>query len=57
MYNENLAREPWENPFVAIIEVPEENAYAIFNDNWDILHESCHQVGDVRNIRKQGTGR
>ncbi|HIL73898.1 MAG TPA: hypothetical protein EYG44_06690, partial [Verrucomicrobia bacterium] len=28
MYTENLAREPWENPFVAIIEVPEENAYA-----------------------------
>ena len=45
MYTENLAREPWENPFVAIIEVPEENAYAIFNDNWDILHENVTQVG------------
>jgi hypothetical protein len=53
MYSENLAREPWENPFVAIIEVPEENAYAIFNDNWDILHESVTKP-DNRNIRKQG---
>ena len=53
MYNENLAREPWENPLVAIIEVPEENAYAIFNDNWDILHESVTK-SDVRRIRKQG---
>jgi hypothetical protein len=52
MYTENLAREPWENPFVAIIEVPEENAYAIFNDNWDILHESVTQSGS-RSIRKQ----
>ena len=53
MYNENLAREPWENPFVAIVEVPEEKAYAIFNDNWDILHESVTK-SDSRNIRKQG---
>jgi len=53
MYSENLAREPWENPFVAIIEVPEEKAYAIFNDNWDILHESVTK-SDSRNIRKQG---
>jgi hypothetical protein len=53
MYTENLAREPWENPFVAIIEVPEEDAYAIFNDNWDILHESVTK-SDNRNIRKQG---
>jgi hypothetical protein len=53
MYSENLTREPWENPFVAIIEVPEEKAYAIFNDNWDILHESVTK-SDNRNIRKQG---
>lgn len=53
MYNENFAREPWENPFVAIIEVPEEDAYAIFNDNWDILHESVTKSND-RNIRKLG---
>ena len=53
MYNENLVREPWENPFVAIIEVPEEDAYAIFNDNWDILHENITK-SDNRNIRKQG---
>ena len=53
MYTENLAREPWENPFVAIIEVPEEKAYAIFNDNWDILHESVTKSDRV-NIRKQG---
>ena len=53
MYSENMAREPWENPMVAIIEVPEEDAYAIFNDNWDILHESVTK-SDNRNIRKQG---
>jgi hypothetical protein len=53
MYSENLTREPWENPFVAIIEVPEEKAYAIFNDNWDILHENVIQSGS-RSIRKQG---
>jgi hypothetical protein len=53
MYSENLVREPWENPFVAIIEVPEENAYAIFNDNWDILHESVTKSGS-RSIQKQG---
>jgi hypothetical protein len=52
MYTENLAREPWENPFVAVIEVPEEDAYAIFNDNWDILHESVTQSGS-RSIQKQ----
>jgi hypothetical protein len=53
MYSENQAREPWENPFVAIIEVPEEKAYAIFNDNWDILHESVTKSGS-RSIQKQG---
>ncbi len=53
MYSENLVREPWENPLVAIVEVPEENAYAIFNDNWDIHHESVTKSG-VRSIRKQG---
>ena len=38
---------------VAIIEVPEEDAYAIFNDNWDILFESVTKSGS-RAILKQG---
>ena len=53
MYSANLKREPWENPFVSIIEVPEEKAYAVFNDNWDVLYESVTLAGN-RNIRKQG---
>jgi len=53
MYNDNLSREKWENPMVAIIEVPEEDAYAIFNDNWDILFESVTKSGS-RAIIKQG---
>ena len=53
MYNDNLAREQWENPMIAIIEVPEEDAYAIFNDNWDILFENVTKSGS-RAILKQG---
>lgn len=53
MFNDNQVREPWENPLVAIIDVPEEDAYAVFNDNWDVLYENVIESGN-RAIRKQG---
>lgn len=52
MYNDNLLREKWENPLVSIVMVPEQKAYAVFNDNWDILYESIIRTGQ-RNILKQ----
>ena len=52
MYNDNLLREKWENPLVSIVMVPEQKAYAVFNDNWDILYESIIRTGQ-RNLLKQ----
>ena len=52
MYNDNLSREHGKTPMMAIIEVPEEDAY-LFNDNWDILFENVTKSGS-RAILKQG---